>query len=389
MKRNSSSASNVQRLSWRQWAAVALIAAAVLFVFPALWRMHERFESTADFRMPRELNNDYWAFRNWSRQAVRRHKIIVLGDSVIWGEYVAPSDTLSSHLDRAAGNAAAFANLGLGGGHPLALQGLAKHYLDVKDTPVILQLNPLWMSSPRTELRGEEDGEPDEHGGINHPHLIPQFDRRITRYDAGFDSRFAVFLRHHVPMLQLVGHWRSLSFENHTFPSWTIQNPYANPISRISLEIPSPGRAPSSRPVEWQKAGFRRQDYPWTSPEDSLQWEAFRRTAKTLQKRNNRLFVLIGPLNLHMLTPTSLERYKHVQERWIQWLEECSIPFATPSTLPSDLYCDASHPAAEGYRMLAAKLLRDDTFRKWLKHSTIPNLPQDARPDLSCLPRQP
>ena len=37
-----------------------------------------------------------------------------------------------------------------------------------------------------------------------------------------------------------------------------------------------------------------------------------------------------------------------------------------PAALPTDFYGDASHPLPEGYRTMAAQLLKDGAFTAWL-----------------------
>ena len=43
------------------------------------------------------------------------------------------------------------------------------------------------------------------------------------------------------------------------------------------------------------------------------------------------------------------------------------IPHAVPAALASDLYADASHPLADGYRVLADRLYEDESFRRFLE----------------------
>jgi len=365
-------------LSVRQWGAVAIIVVLLLFVFPLVWERVQRFESTADYRVPQRLNNDYWVYRSWSRYAAEHYRVMVIGDSVVWGQYVRPSETLSSYLNRATGTPFGFANIGLAGGHPLALQGLVRHYTrSIRCKPVILHLNPLWMSSPRTEL--QEDNT-DKQGRVNHPRLIPQFERRITSYDAGFERRLAVSIGRYVPMLQLRAHWRNLFFESNSLLAWVLRNPYANPVSKINLTIPSPADAPASRPRQWQEVGLRPQAYTWVAPQESLQWRAFKSTAQILLKRRNRLFVVVGPLNLHMLTDASRRRYRQIEKHWCKWFDEHGISYALPHALPSGIYCDASHPIAEGYSTLAVELLQNTRFLQWLRQNAAIEVPKSVRP---------
>ena len=52
--------------------------------------------------------------------------VFVLGDSVVWGEYVLPDGTWSHFLDREAGVTNRFVNVGVNGLFPLALEGLVR-----------------------------------------------------------------------------------------------------------------------------------------------------------------------------------------------------------------------------------------------------------------------
>src|SRR5438874_12439283 len=113
--------------------------------------------------MPHEISNDYWLYERYANAAVNQCDTLLLGDSVVWGEYVTPQETLSHYLNElAAGKRCA--NLGLDGAHPLALAGLVEHYAaGVAAKKVLLQCNPLWMSSRRADLQDEKAAE------FNHP----------------------------------------------------------------------------------------------------------------------------------------------------------------------------------------------------------------------------
>ena len=78
------------------------------------------------------------------------------------------------------------------------------------------------------------------------------------------------------------------------------------------------------------------------------------------------MFVVIGPLNAHMLTETSLERYNKVRRSVEKWLKEEGVPFFTVAVLPSRYYADASHPLSEGYAQIARALLQDKRFQEWM-----------------------
>ena len=66
---------------------------------PNLERL-EHFETDADYRMPYSLSRDYWLYER-RLERVEPSRIVLLGDSVIWGEYVLPDGTLSHFLNEA------------------------------------------------------------------------------------------------------------------------------------------------------------------------------------------------------------------------------------------------------------------------------------------------
>src|SRR6187397_1079730 len=88
---------NAMRLSARQWLVVAAIVATVLVATPWVWKKIERFETGPDYRIPYALSKDYWLYeRRLKRLAAT--DIVVVGDSVIWGEYVRSDGTLTHFL---------------------------------------------------------------------------------------------------------------------------------------------------------------------------------------------------------------------------------------------------------------------------------------------------
>ena len=94
---------NEVRLNARQWlATLALVALAVLLT-PWLWARVERLQTGPDYRIPYFLSADYWLYGRRLRQVPAPDKVILLGDSVVWGEYVAPDGTLSHFLNEQAG----------------------------------------------------------------------------------------------------------------------------------------------------------------------------------------------------------------------------------------------------------------------------------------------
>jgi len=366
---NSIFASNGQRLSWRQWIGVALTMILFLWFAPSTWSILEPFEPGNNYRVPAELGNDYWHVQRWIDEAATAYPVVAVGDSVVWGEYVKPDATLTAHLNDRLGRAVC-ANGALGGLHPAALKGLLEHYGGgIRDTRVLLQWNLLWMSRPHTDLRLPETGaEADEDADIriNHPALIPQFDSGITGYDARIEERLDVVVKHRLPLFQLMQHIRTVYFGGSDLQRWTMQHPTANLLIEVTGELPQAADAPHSRPAPWFERGLKKQDYAWVDPAESVQWKAFVDLVRLLRARGNDLYVIVGPMNTHMVTDASRERYGTLKQHATDWLAREGVPFVNPPTLPSALYCDASHPLAAGYAREVDALLSDPAFREWL-----------------------
>src|SRR5262249_36231336 len=156
-------------LTGREWICVGSFAALLVLFAPRLWDQAEPLSPEPDYRMPHDLSNDYWLYERYAGLAADRFETLLLGDSVVWGEYVLGDETLSHYLNERIGEER-FANPGLDGAHPLALSGLVEHYAaSVAGKNVVLQSNPLWMSSPKADLQDEKASE------FNHPRLVPQF----------------------------------------------------------------------------------------------------------------------------------------------------------------------------------------------------------------------
>jgi hypothetical protein len=71
---------------------------------------------------PTSLSRDYWLYQR-RLEGVPQDKVVLLGDSVVWGEYVLPNGTLSHFLNEKAGSGERFVNGGVNGLFPLALEG--------------------------------------------------------------------------------------------------------------------------------------------------------------------------------------------------------------------------------------------------------------------------
>jgi hypothetical protein len=347
--------SNSIRLTGGQWGVVGLFTLAMVLFVPSIWKQVDGFELEPDYRIPHDLSNDYWFYNRCAQLSAARYDIVLIGDSVIWGEYVTRQQTLAHYLNERSGQER-FANLGLDGADPVALAGLVQHYTSgVSGKNVILHCNPLWMSSPRRDYQDEKQFD------SSHPRLIPQFIPRIPGYQEDISHRIGVLAEQRVPFKSWTSHLQTAYYGGTDIPNWTLEHPYDNPIEPLTTGLPPSDNSLRHLPIPWYKSGITKQgvtkqEFPWIDLESSLQWKSFQRTVGILQGRKNRVFVLVGPFNEHMLKPESLERYRRLKTGIVSWLEEAGLPHLTPEALPSDLYGDASHPLAEGYRILAEEM---------------------------------
>lgn len=352
--------SNAIRLTGRQWLFVGLFAALLVVFASPFWKQVEEFPLEVDYRIPHDLSNDYWLFERYAGLACAHYETVLLGDSVIWGEYVTRRQTLSHYLNELEGREAC-ANLGLDGAHPLALCGLIEHYGNsIVGKNVIVQCNPLWLTTDRTDLQDEQAAE------FNHPRLVSQFSPRIPSYLEAISPKLGIVVEQHLPLSSWAMHLQQAYYDRTDFPSWTLEHPYDNPLRPLARGLPPSDDTTGHISQPWFKRGIAAQDYPWIKLESSLQWHAFRRAVLLLRQRNNQVFVLVGPFNEHLLSPESRRRYQGVKATIAAWLEAEQIAHALPPPLLSAQYGDASHPLAPGYARLARRLLDESSFRPFL-----------------------
>ncbi len=348
--------SNAVWLTPRQWIVVGLILLALLVSAPTLWKQIERFEAGPDYRLPYALGSDYWLYARHSSVAIQQGKIPVIGDSVIWGHYVRPDQTLAHYLNETVCDER-FANLGLDGAHPAALHGLVEHYTpSLPGRPVVLQFNPLWMSSPKHDLQTTKEFH------FNHPRLVPQFGGEIPCYKAPFSDRLGIVIGRNVPFFRWTSHLRIAYLHGMDLPAWTLQHPYSSPLAALNDSLPEPKNAEAERGASWLEGGGQKRSMAWVDLETSIQWRFFRDTIEQLQGRGNRVFVLVGPFNEHMLTTENAAVLGALKAEIDRWLTENRVPHLMATPLPSTLYADSSHPLARGYELLAQQLAADSAF---------------------------
>jgi len=343
-------------LSLREWFIAGLLAAALLVFVPRLWSSLERFEPGPDYRLPYQLSSDYWLYNRYCRWACSRYDVLVVGDSVVWCHYVPRNNTLSHYLNELAGQER-FANLGVDGIHPIALEGLLRYYArDISGKTVLLHFNPLWISSQKHDLQSDKEFQ------FNHPKLTPQFLPKIPCYKASYSERIGTVVQRQVPFLGWASHLKQAYFDNLDLPRWTLEHPYVNPLKAITLEIPA-GDGFEQEHIAWDEKMPAKREFQWVELETSLQWRSFRRSVALLRARGNTVFVLAGPFNEHMMTDENVKAYRKIQDQIKLWLNQNNVAHFMPAVLPSRLYVDASHPLSEGYAMLAKQIFEDHSFQ--------------------------
>lgn len=366
---------NELRLTGRQWLLVGGIVLAFVLLAPRAWQAAERFDTGPDYRIPYSLSKDYWLYQR-RLDELPVTSTVLIGDSVIWGEYVLPDGTLSHFLSQQAGQLDAFANAGVNGLFPLALEGLVEHYGGaLRNRKVILNCNLLWMSSPKADLSTKKEER------FNHSRLVPQFTPRIPCYRADGSERLGVVMERNLPVLSWVNHLQCVSFNQKSIPDWTLEpgtgeppghpNTYKNPLAQLTLHVPvapasDPERGPASaRHKPWSTTGEGSTRFEWVPLEASLQWAAFQRLTQLLRARGNDVLVIVGPFNEHLMTEDNRAAYRQLRDGVGAWLRTEKVPVIVPEPLASPLYADASHPLTEGYRVLAQQLHTDAAFQAW------------------------
>jgi len=360
MKEKEVFSSNEIRLSWKDWLITGIILAFLFALIPRVWQRIEPFDPGPGYRISYALSEDYWHFSRYCRIAATEDRVLVVGDSVMWGEYVTPDETLPEQLNARVGETR-FANLGVNGIHPIAMAGLIDYYgRALSNRDIVLHYNPLWMCSPRHDLQTEKEFR------FNHPQLVPQFYPRIPCYKDPYAERLGIVFGRYLPMRGWANHLAIAYFDNMDIPAWTLEHPIENPFSKITLELPQPDMARRHGGKSWTEAGMAEQRFEWVDPAVSLQWHFFQRTVQTLKARGDNVFVLVGPFNEHMIAPDNRETYVRIKKEIAAWLDQEAIPHYMAPLLPSELYGDASHPLSEGYALLAANLLDEGVFQQFL-----------------------
>ena len=352
--------SNAIRLSGQELLITGIVfLLTMLVLIPLLWRNSEKLMFDDDFRLSYEFRDDYWVYAKCAKETTQKTSVLFIGDSVIWGMYVDNTNTLTANINHKLQRQVA-ANLAIDGLHPIAMEGLLRHYGNsIKDQTVFIHLNPLWMNSEKYDLSSEEEMD------IHHPRLVAQFSPKLKCYQEPFSTRMGVLLERNLPFFSLLNHIRLSFFYNEDFAQWVLDNPNENPASKISFEIDPTEREQSNSSGDWSQRGITKQDWDWVDLDVSNQWSAFHKTLQLLKDRNNRVCVMVGSINPYILTENSLKRYQTLRISIAKQLTSNNIEYIVMPDLPSDYYADASHPVDKGYAIMADQLLQTPYLKEY------------------------
>ena len=368
---------NEMRLGPREWLWTIAIVLICAVVIPRAWKVFESFSPGPDYRIPYALSKDYWLWQRRLELANRPDQIVVLGDSVVWGEYVRPDGTLTHFLNQRVGTPDHFVNAGVNGLFPLALEGLVSDYgQSLHHRKVIVHCNMLWLTSPKADLST------DREENFNHSRLVPQLSMRIPCYRADANERLSAVIEPHMGLFEWVNHLQSAYYNQKSIPMWTLAddgrdppgypNAWRNPLAPLTSGIPGepasdPARGPTSpRHKPWNLPSTETAHFEWVDLNSSLQWKGFERLIALLRERNNDVLVLLGPFNEHMVAPDQRPAYIQLRDQIYKELNNANVFAIMPEALSSNLYADASHPLTDGYAALADTIYRDETFARWL-----------------------
>lgn len=341
-------------LSAGEWLAAATGVIALVVLVPSLWIWNHGTRIEPDYRIPYSLSHRYGLYQRYTDLASQQYPAITVGDSVVWGQCAVRTDTLAHHLNLR-GRREFFANGGLDAMHPIALETLLEYHAPaLTGKEILIQFNPLWTLST---------GDAPTHRADplqNRPNLLPRLGTNLTSSRILAVERAWETLRRTPALAPLVDRVTAFQVD---YLRWSLSHPYENPLSVITSVLPSsddsfcPLLEPWNRPRR-----SARIDCIWPEPERDEMWAAFGRTLALLRAKENRVFVLVGPINEHMLTESAVRSYRNYTGAVGRCLRSLGIDFSVPAVLASEHYADVCHPLGGGYAELAKKLWEDEVF---------------------------
>jgi hypothetical protein len=347
-------------LSLRDWLVVLLLITALCAAIPLIPFRSERPDIDRDYRIPFNKSNHYDLYHRFTTLAAAQFPTLLVGDSVVWGQFADRHETLSHYLnDRTA--QPRYVNAGVDGMHPIALEQLLEHHATaIQKKDVVLQMNPLWLMIPKGRLP-RELADPLQ----NRPGLVPRLAASPNgTYQEAIEAALARALDG-----SPIDRWIERVADSRVdFLDWTVDHPYESPVNAMSAGLPASDDTYAVKKIPWKGTESAKLDYGWPILRQHPQWKAFERILGLLQARQNRILVLLGPMNEHMMKPTMLEGYLRLKKEIEERVVARGIACVAAPKLDSTHYSDICHPLAAGYKELAKELLRSHSA--WLLDST-------------------
>ncbi len=351
----------VSYLTLRGWGVAFMLVLVLIWAVPAFWYHLETFPEYENYRIPFAVSEDYWMMRQCISRAKEREAILVFGDSVVWGQYAKPGQTMTACLNHRLPAPARCENLGLDGGHPVGLLQLVRGYgRAVTGQKVVIYFNPLWMSAPLFDMKGEKVQY------LFHPRLLPQFDKSLKCYEASIRERVSICLERALTLMQLERHLRLSCLDGMKWEDWILGSSSNHAKVVLGRTLPIPDEQAPVEPVCWSNSGAKVLGTDWIPPSESRQVAAFFELIRLLRARHNSVLVIVGSYNTHMLPPENAAVYQDGMAEVRSRLREQGFEAIALPVLSSPLYGDASHPLPEGYEWIADYLVNDKLFQDWV-----------------------
>ncbi len=339
-------------LSLREWLVVALLLTLLLAIAPSIPFRPKSPVVERDYRIPYALSRRYELYRRYTTLAAAQFPTLIVGDSVVWGQCAARDQTLSHYLNELT-KQPRFANAGLDGMHPVALAELLEYHAPaLTGKHILLHFDPLWL------IHEDDVSDLNKAKLFNRPDLVP---RLAAHFKGPFKEAVAVSWSHLLRSSPLQGWGERMSDTRVDFLAWSLDHPYESPLKAISATLPPSEDSHHQRLIPWSEHASEHLKGSWGDPDVYPVWTAFERLLSLLQDRGNRILVLLGPMNEHMMAPAMREQYQALKLKLAGKVKAKGVRCFVASLLPSRQYADICHPLKDGYEALARELLQKES----------------------------
>ncbi len=340
-------------LSLRDWLVVILLTTGLCAVVPLIPFRPRRPIIEWDYRIPFSKSNHYDLYHRFTTLSASQFPTILVGDSVVWGQFADRDETLSHYLN-VLEKQRRCANAGLDGMHPVALAQLLEHHAPaIHQKDVLLQMNPLWLMIPKGPVPRELTD-----SLLNRPGLVP---RLAAGVNGTYQQRIEAMVARSLEDTPIDWCLERIADTKMDFLDWSLDHPYESPLEAISSGLSKSEDTYPVRKMPWNGTESAKLNYGWPVLAEHPQWKAFERILDLLESRQNRILVLLGPMNEHMMKRDMLEGYLRLKKEIEGKILARGIPCVSPPPLHSDQYSDICHPLAGGYSDLARELLKSQS----------------------------